>query len=278
MGKYAHEEPCAVSAKTATDRKYKGITVLDPLRLDAETPRTPALVTFRTPVGWEGRPVQKTSCIVHRHNCPSVAFSTALISFRYPPAMPPQAIRLPNLTMPLYSPRPVECILRDPPPPHLKLLPALQMPDQRSSNPPAFAHGTPAPREAGIAPMSELPVGHPLATVRPPILAQDLPRRQDMAPRPIRPRLERAREVRRARSASEGGDTADARRRPERRFRCRTRRSRSLARSGWGQSRAGMQSVKGVGARGAVLVVTDESGGRGAFPAGEGAEHGGGLE
>ncbi len=35
--------------------------------------------------------------------------------------------------------------------------------------------------------------------------------------------------------------------------------------------------VEGVGERGAVLVVTDEIGGRGDFPAGDGAEHGGDL-
>lgn len=36
-------------------------------------------------------------------------------------------------------------------------------------------------------------------------------------------------------------------------------------------------AVEGVGERGAVLVVTDESGGLGDFPAGDGAEHGGDL-
>lgn len=191
--------------------------------------------------------------------------------------MPPHAIRLPNLTMPLENLRPVEIILRDPPPPQIERLPALQMPDQRRANPPTIPQGTPAPREAGVVIVSELAVGRPLATFRPADPRRDLPRRQDQTARPIRRRLERAREVRRARAASAGGTplirvvgTGGA-------SGAGSRRSRSLARSGWGQSRAGMQSVEGVGARGAVLVVIDESGGRGAFSAGEGAEHGGGL-
>lgn len=55
MGKYAHEEPCCGICKTAVDRKYEGITVSDPLRLDAELrgtlpghSRTPSLLVRKT--------------------------------------------------------------------------------------------------------------------------------------------------------------------------------------------------------------------------------------
>lgn len=145
MGKDAHEETCAVSAKTPVDRKVEAITVVDPVRLYAAL-RGTLPGHFRTPSAGKEDPSKKLHAWYIATNSPASPLSSTLVSVRDPPTIPPHAIRLPNLT-------------------HA----ALQSPAGRIYPPPPTAPSSQAPsRSPDTRPMqrgsSHLPAREPRAT------------------------------------------------------------------------------------------------------------------